>query len=100
MTLHDRLLSSGCANIGVMGDEASLGYGLEVFIRRKIPGLHLRPVLVNNPTAKLARPGPAPCALVSLAYGRIAEPAGSVFARFRPVWHEGALALYLPGLVR
>jgi hypothetical protein len=97
MTLHDRLLTSGCKNIGVMGDEASLVYGLEVFIRRKIPGLHLRPVLVDNPTAKLARPGPASCALVSLAYGRIAEPEGSAFARFRPVWHEGSMALYLPG---
>jgi hypothetical protein len=94
-TLGERLHASGCATVGVLGDEAGWTYPLHLFLEQASPESSSRPVLVQNPTAALERPGPEPCAMVSLAFGRIREPDST--SRFRITWHDGPLALYLPG---
>ena len=97
VALDQRLRAQGCANVGVLGDEDSWTYPMHVFLERASAKSTMRPVLVGNPTGTLARPGPRPCALVSLAFGRIREPEGTSLGRFRLAWHEGPLAVYLPG---
>jgi hypothetical protein len=90
----ERLRALGCGDVGVLGDEDSWTYPLHVFLREA--GVRLRPYLVRNPTAALARPGPEPCALVSLAFGRVRGPEDGAGGRFELAWHDGLVALYLP----
>jgi len=94
VTLAERLRALGCSDVGVLGDEDSWTYPLQVFVREA--GVSLRPYLVRNPTAALARPGPEPCALVSLAYGRMPGPEAGAPGRFELAWRDGLVALYLP----
>ncbi len=97
VTLDERLRAQGCADVGVLGDEDSWTYPMHVFLERTSAKSTMRPMLVGNPTATLSRPGPRPCALVSLAFGRIHEPESTPLRRFRLAWHDGPLAVYLPG---
>jgi len=94
--LTEQIRAHGCAHVGVLGDGDSWTYPLHVLLHQANDRVKLRPVLVRNPTAALSRPGPDPCALASLAFGRIHGPENTPFDRFRLVWHDGQLALYLP----
>jgi hypothetical protein len=96
LALRDRLRGSGCHDVGVLADEDSWTYPLHVLLGQADARVRLRPWRVGNATAALAQPGPEPCALASLAFGRVRDPEGPPQGRFRLVWHEGLVALYLP----
>jgi hypothetical protein len=95
VTLYEHLRKSGCMTVGMLGDEASWTYPLLIFGQRENAASTPHPVLVRNPTARLAQPGAAPCALVSLAFGRVQEPNNTQLGHFSLAWNDGFLALYL-----
>lgn len=95
VTLYEHLRKSGCMTVGMLGDEASWTYPLLIFGQRENAASTPHPVLVRNPTARLAQPGAAPCALVSLAFGRVQEPNNTQLGHFSLAWNDGSLALYL-----
>ena len=100
LTLRERLRGQGCTDIGVLGDEDSWTYPLHVLLGEAGTPIVLQPWLVRNATASLARFGPEPCALASLAFGRVHVPEELSPGRFQLEWHDGLLALYLPAKPR
>jgi hypothetical protein len=94
--LNEQIRSSGCVNLGVLGDEDSWTYVLHLVFEGRASEATIRPALVRNPTAMLIRPGPEPCALVSLAFGRIPGLENTSLERFHLTERSGPFALYLP----
>ena len=97
VTMSERLRARACLSLGVLGDEDSWTYPMHLLLEHAGLNASVRPMLVGNPTATLARSGPEPCALVSLAFGRMRGPADTALGQFHLAWHDGLLALYFPG---